>query len=354
VKDSGSEDTAVVDHPETEVVAENENIHPDALSPEDATIEDVVAEEGEQPVETPVVATEPTKEPIVETPAEPVLTMEKVSTFLNDQFKQEIDINAIPDKLKELQTLQDTYGNLPELDKQFLAYRKQGGSIENFLKIQLVDFTKLSDVEAIKHKMSLDNPELSQGHIDAELRGLYGEALSGEEHNGDEEILRQEVKLMRDAKTARAFLQTLKVEDSKPTPVVDTKAKEVIDNFRIAADKAIGAFKEIELQVGDAKVTYAADATKLAAMADFVRNPDKVLGAFKSLPEMIEALYYVRDKEAIIAHIVNQATSRAKETMEKDIDKIVPFESNGVKAATANAFDKALEAGAKKAWGIPN
>lgn len=146
----------------------------------------------------------------------------------------------------------DMVGKLNEFAKKF---DDPNLALDLFLKTQLTDFNELASEEAVKMKIRMDNPELSEKEIDFEFKSTY----KLDENEYDEETVElAKLKLDREAKKAKSELTKLQQEiaangDKDPAQLEAAKKQHEENKNKWVADseQAVKSLDKLSLKISD-------------------------------------------------------------------------------------------------------
>lgn len=233
-----------------------------------------VKEPAKEVVNQPTVEVkkEEDKAPEVKTEVKPEKAEDKVSS-LNNDIKQptfeELLAEKTGNKYKNWEELEEILSKPTEKVQDFAdeqvakinEYIKQGGSLDDWMATQSIDFKSLNHAEKLAYKMRLDDPEISDEEVELELRLKYGfDQWKDDESEYDDgkepEIVRlNKLKFERDAaKAEKALLEhqakwsVPKKKDTPVAPQLDPKAHE---NWNNTVDETLKSIEKIPIKISD-------------------------------------------------------------------------------------------------------
>jgi len=152
-----------------------------------------------------------------------------VSNF--EQFKESLSYKSKYGELEQKYNQLDAQSKISpytnDLSKEINELYRLGATndeVQGFLKLQNMDVDGMNSADSIKlqMKMSADG-QLSNEDVDSWYEDVYGD-------DGDEITGAQKVKLIQDAKAAKEFLNSRKVDSGQPAVVL--KQRQAEENFK--------------------------------------------------------------------------------------------------------------------------
>ena len=242
-----------------------ENKEERSLNPEPTTAtQEAVVEDNkpvvEQQVEQPKTEV---KEPVVETPKEPVIPEGYVPATQLDELKKQIE---------EAKTAQEkVFAN--ESIKKLNELAKSGVDVdsEEFWKWQTIEPSKFDtsskeDALALKRlELKVENPELNDSQIERLLKRSYKVLFDGTYDENDEEYKEALEDLSIDAIAARK--KVVEYKNKVQLPKVDLSQKEEQEKaaqqareaFNRTVKEQVSSYAEQPLKVGDVELKYLTD-----------------------------------------------------------------------------------------------
>lgn len=237
-------------------------------------------------------------------------------------------------------------------------YISEGGTLEDWIATQSINYDELSPTERIAYKMQLDDPDISDEEIELEIEARYG--VSNWKKNPDDydegvepnSVKLQKLKFEREANKA---LTELKAHQSKwATPQnkvseVDAKAaeeasKKASERWQKDVDTTVKAFEKIPLKISDketfdytltpqeakevAKITKALYTDATAMFSEFVDKNEPNGVNMKALMGMV---IKAKTFDNAMAFAVDQARASGKSEVVKDI-KNINFSPDGARS----------------------
>jgi hypothetical protein len=234
------------------------------------------------------------------------------------------EYQQVKPKLTEYeQKLQESEGRIKpanEFIKALNDFEEKGGDRNLFLKVNSVDFDKLTAKETVMLKYKWQHPELTDKEIERKMERQY--RISEHDGDADEEIQDLMTDLKLDSKEAKEFLNKYKVNVSIPDAEKKRIASEQENSQRIEkwqpeVQKIVDDFKEHTVDLdekGTHKFTYNVSAEEKKALsqelANIVNHP-----SFAYTPEYVAAAKrIVQDRFIATKHndIVRMAAEKAR------------------------------------------
>lgn len=146
----------------------------------------------------------------------------------------------------------DLVGKLNEFAKKF---DDPNLALDLFLKTQTTDFNQLASEDAVKMKIRMDNPELSEKEIEYEFKTSY----KLDENEYDEETVElAKLKLDREAKKAKSELSQMQQEialngDKDPAQIAETKKQyeESKNKWNNDSEQAIKSLDKLTFKINE-------------------------------------------------------------------------------------------------------
>lgn len=201
-----------------------------------------VAEPVARPSTEPDVAVVPTPAAIAPspaplTPAEKILEVPKIekpefdeAKYIKDSFgdifssKEDVkamiekakDVNDLRAKLKEKEDYIAENDFVDEYARAENKFVKQGGDRKIFKEVNDLDIENMSEEEAIKKKLQIQNKTLTKDEIDRLIKRKY---KIGDEDQDDDDVKDANINLKMDGRAAKDFLGKYKADNSVPPSV---------------------------------------------------------------------------------------------------------------------------------------
>ncbi len=219
------------------------------------------------------------------------------------------------------------------------AYVEQGGTEEDYLATQSVNFDTMSPTELIEYKIQLSDPDMTDEEVAYEMKKQYGidkwKNSPAEYEDGiePEEVRMNKLRFNREALRTKAELIAEQKEWAVPVkkevkaPVIDPSIQK---RWESEVSEAIAKFEKIPLKISDAEsYDFVVDATEKAELTkmtnelfsttkgffDKFRN-DK--GEFDK-SKMAEAFFKMSNFEKAVAFAAGQAKAKGSESVVKEI-----------------------------------
>jgi hypothetical protein len=319
----------------------------------------------EQPTQTEPVAEEPAQsekqpEPVQE--ATPEVQTNEEPAIDREQLFQEMLVEKTGGKFNNWEELTQMAAQpkQTELDARLAEvqeYLNKGGSFEDFVLTQATDYDGLSDLELVKEKMLIDNPEMDETDIDFLLDRKY--KLDDEKFEEDEVRLSM-IELKKDAKAAKTTLKELqdklRLPDVKPQQNLsqDLEKQQQEQQAQIAEqrkqwveniNKSIVDLKEVNFTVGDQEFKHSVTDEQRANIGKLNDDLNTFFNKYQKQDGSFDynALHQDRYKIEYFDQIMRSAVSQAKSTGAEDIIKDIKNPSVSSQAQTADTKPKSIE-----------
>lgn len=200
------------------------------------------------PIVEPITPVEPSEKTTPETPPEVVAkTQEPIITEPATKEKNETKEKTTPVSIDDLireksggrfskwedveQSLtKDPFADLPEYERKFLEYRKNGGGdVARWDQIQKLDTAKISSRDALVSKMLFEKPHLTEKQAQLLVNKQFPIPPEDLEHLDEAErniIEIAGIELDEAGRDAKKFLEDLKVKEQMPIGVAEAKKAE--------------------------------------------------------------------------------------------------------------------------------
>ena len=304
----------------TEPVQEQEEVQSEGeAQKQESSLSTENKEEVPEVSETPKESVEaPTTEPSYEFED---LLIEKS----NGKFTSYEDVVEVMEALEKSSQNQFANEQIENLNK----YVAEGGDIMDFLTTQLTDYESMSDEQLIKSMWSINEKDLTPEEIDLLYRDTY---KLDEEQWTSTEVKLANIKLKREAKSAKEELLKLQAQNAIPKSVKSNQEeqaarelanKEWIKKVETSARK----LKTVDVQVSEQGEKFSYKIPEETVKS--VRKNNKDLSKFWSRyinedgSEDMDALNrdmaILNDFDNIVRAVYSQARSVGKETVVKDL-----------------------------------
>jgi hypothetical protein len=168
----------------------------------------------------------------------------------NGKFKSWEEIESLSNPKTEFAN--DLVSKLNDFAKKF---EDPNMALDLFLKTQTTDFNQLSAEDAVKMKIRMDNPELTEKEIDYEFKSTY--KLDEGEYDEDTVELAK-LKLEREAKKAKSELTQLQQEiavngDKDPAQLAEAQKQyeENKNNWYKQSEQAIKSLDKLSFKINE-------------------------------------------------------------------------------------------------------
>jgi hypothetical protein len=215
-----------------------ETVAPDTETPEETT------ESTPEAVVEDAAPQETVEEPTPESTPEESTPQESADEMFQRLLQERIGLTA--EQIEALKTPpKPTFKS--EMAAKLEEWVEKGLSESKFFEVQAKDFTTMSDLDKIRFKMSLDNPDLTQSEIDILLEDTYP---LDEEIYDERAIERAKIRLKVDARKIAPELEAWKAKESTPPERVDDAATQQaqIEAWHKQVSEAVRAFDQITLE----------------------------------------------------------------------------------------------------------
>tara|TARA_B110000908_G_C10239871_1_gene445447 strand:- start:276 stop:1367 length:1092 start_codon:yes stop_codon:yes gene_type:complete len=181
-----------------------------SLKKEEPQVQEVVAEEK---VVTDTVAeqTVPGEQPTEQTQATPEVQTSEEPVIDREKLFQEMLVEKTAGKFNNLEELSSmaSQPKQTELDERLTEIQKfitSGGSFEDFILTQATNYDSLNDLDLVKEKMLVDNPDMDESDVDFLISRKY---KLNDENFDEDEVRLSKIELKREAKLAKESLKDI-------------------------------------------------------------------------------------------------------------------------------------------------
>ncbi len=224
-----------------------------------------------------------------------------------------------------------------QLAEKIDAYVEAGGTEENYLRTQSIDFTKMSTKELLEYKIQMSDPDMTDEEIEYELTKQYrlDEVAADDATDAEKkEIQFAKLRAEREAKKTQAeLIETQKkwaVPERKAAPVVDPKVHEKEQNdwtneIKSEVEKLVKVpVKLSETESYDIvmdekdKKELTELGSKLFTDANAFWNQFKDKDGNIQKGSLMNAMYKIKNFDKAVQFAAAQAREKGKETLIKD------------------------------------
>jgi hypothetical protein len=292
---------------------------------------------------------------------------------LEKKFHKEVTVEKIVEKEKQIE-----YAS--ELTKAIDEAKRKGISEKTFLETQFTNWDEKKTEDLGRELLKAKYPHATEKQVDILFKKEYGSAVDEDSSDDEKEVAElNKLKLETDTIAFRAEKKAQQVKILEPTNNVSPeelekqrKAAEFKANWDTnIAPKTLESLKEISFDLEHVnedgtktvfKSSHKVDVATKQVIDDVLKNPYKFPTLFLdengnvNANEMAEALYYAKNKKAIVAEIAENHAALVKEEFIKKNLKNSDFKgmqahlNNGVKSD----LQKAIEAAHVKAGRNPD
>lgn len=233
------------------------------------------------------------------------------------------------------------------------AYVAQGGTEEDFLSTQSVDFSKMSPREIMEYNIQMEDPDMEEDEVQYELKKRYGidnwkdKPEDYDEGSEPEEIRIAKLRFNRESEKAKAKLIEYQKQWSVPKKA-EEPAKPTIDpakqeKWNGDVKKAVESLAKVPLKIKDDKgneetFDFAIEADEQKEITrianELYTDTRNVWGAFKDesgnpdIKAIAKAIFFMRNSEKAMQFVAQQTRTKGAVEVVKDI-KNVNFSPDG-------------------------
>ena len=203
---------------------------------------------------------------------------------------------------------QDAFAN--ETVAKLNEYVKSGGDVNDFLRTQTADYSKLTDVEAIREQMALSDKTLTRDEIDLLIESEYGYS----EDASDRDKKLAGIKMKRAATKAREELLSYQKQWAVPqVSSEEVQAQRAIEtqNWRNELNGAVDENSELEFQIDDKTFKFVPTAEAKQAVKDGY-DLSKFFDRYKTkdgydIKKFVKEMYILNNQNDILKSLITFA-----------------------------------------------
>ena len=208
------------------------------------------------------------------------------------------------------------------------SYIKDGGTVENFVTSQMVDYKAMGDMDAVRTKVQMENPTLTETEVELMITSRY--SLNSEDYT-DREVQLAKIKLKQDGQSARQELATFKEKMSVPQAKIDQEEfnKNLIQqkaNWAKQVEEVVGGMDKMEFSINkDTNYNHTITPDEKAMLIKDSSNLEKFFEKYMDgngqtdIRRFNNDLYIMQNFDKILAGAIAQSHSLGKEDIVKDL-----------------------------------
>ena len=254
--------------------------------------------------------------------------------------------------LTDMQTPQYATEQMAKINE----YVSKGGTLENYILTQSMDYTALDEKQIMFEKLAVDNPTMTESDVQFLIDNKY--KTDSEKFTADEVRLAK-IQLAQDSNSARASLIERQNQYATPTSTVDNEAqqKEVQtrkDEWAKLSSESASNFQSLEIDMNGQgeKFTFAATDDSREKLAEMNGDLSKFWNRYmnedgsENINKLNRELFILDNFDTIVRSAVTQYQSRGSEDILKTIKNpsynpdSKPTSDQGPKTMDQQIFDE--------------
>ena len=330
-----------------------------SLNNEEAQKQETVEEQTTktEPVAEEPVQSEQQKEQVEATPE---VQTDEVPTIDRDKLFQEMLVEKTGGKFNNWEELtqmteQPTKTELDERLSEIQEYLNKGGSFEDFILSQATDYDSLNDLELVKEKMLVDNPEMDESDADFLLARKY---KLNDENFDEDEVRLSKIELKAAAKEAKNTLKEmqdkLRLPEAKQSITEDiqkqqaaqqAQAQQQREQWLKSIETSVPELKDVSFKVNDQEFRHVVTDEQRENIGKLNSDLNTFFAKYQREDGSVDmkTLNSDRYKLEYFDQIMRSAVSQAKATGTENIVNEIKNPSVSSQAQTTDSKPKSIE-----------
>jgi|8_EtaG_2_1085327.scaffolds.fasta_scaffold03056_3 hypothetical protein len=243
--------------------------------------------------------------------------------YVNDQFKTDFDsIDSFNDALN---SKKPSFAN-EQIEKMNTFVNDTGRSVVDYIRTQIVDYSKMSNEDVMKLSIKQNNPELTTEEVNVLIDSKY--KIDKDKHSKSDQTLGK-IEMKKDVSKARKALLEMQEKYRMPVENKDTSAEDQAsrDEWVKNMSSEVGDVDSITFDVNDSgeQFTFSLTDDHRKGLVDANSNLNNFFDQYVgedgnwNFDKLNTDMFVLRNFQDIIRSVANQYKSKGTEQVVKDI-----------------------------------